>query len=215
MAVYRATANQGGESRPHAERAGSPRWSGLGGCTARREGMPGPPEAISRPQEGPGHCAPFETASLGRRVEMYLSPHLKIATPLAEITPRAMRQARDNLEPLWECAAQRSRAYGQWSGQRTVGYFALLPERHAENGSSGCLVRGGRGHLAALRPRTLQSGCFSYSMVQGMLKRRTRLILSKSRQKRTRPWLTQPQHALEVVLHRVVGHGSPDSHGCG
>ena len=36
---------------------------------------------------------------------MDVSPHLKIRTPLAEITPRAMRQARDNLEALYEFAA--------------------------------------------------------------------------------------------------------------
>ena len=33
-----------------------------------------------------------------RRVEMYVSPHLKIGTAVVEITPRAMRRARDNLE---------------------------------------------------------------------------------------------------------------------
>ena len=35
---FRPTPDQGGEPRPHADRAGSPRWSGLGGCPARREG---------------------------------------------------------------------------------------------------------------------------------------------------------------------------------
>ena len=61
----RPTPDQGCESLPHADRAGSPRWSGLGGCLARSEGMPEPPEATSRPQEGPGHAAPFEAAPLG------------------------------------------------------------------------------------------------------------------------------------------------------
>ena len=51
-----------------------------------------------------------------RQVEMDVSPHLKIRTPLAEITPRAMRQARDNLEALYEFAAQQARPYGQRSG---------------------------------------------------------------------------------------------------
>ena len=40
---------------------------------------------------------------------MYVSPHLNIGTPLAKITPRAIRQARDNLEPLWEFVAEQSR----------------------------------------------------------------------------------------------------------
>ena len=51
-----------------------------------------------------------------RQVEMDVSPHLKIKTPLAEITPRAMRQARDNLEALYEFAAHQSRPYGHRSG---------------------------------------------------------------------------------------------------
>lgn len=37
-----------------------------------------------------------------RQVEMEVTPHLKIRTPLAEITPRAMREARDNMEALYE-----------------------------------------------------------------------------------------------------------------
>ncbi|MDE2782199.1 MAG: hypothetical protein OXK77_04515 [Gemmatimonadota bacterium] len=45
-----------------------------------------------------------------RRVEMYVSPHLKIGTALAEITGRAMWEARDNLEPLYEFVAEQSRA---------------------------------------------------------------------------------------------------------
>ena len=44
-----------------------------------------------------------------RRKEMYVSPHLKIRIPLAKITPRAMRHARDNLEVLHEFAAHQSR----------------------------------------------------------------------------------------------------------
>ena len=35
-----------------------------------------------------------------RQVEMEVSPHLKIRTSLVEITPRAMREARGNLEAL-------------------------------------------------------------------------------------------------------------------
>ena len=44
-----------------------------------------------------------------RQVEMDASPRLRIETPLAEITPRAMRQARDDLEALYGFAADRSR----------------------------------------------------------------------------------------------------------
>ena len=51
-----------------------------------------------------------------RQAEMEVSPHLKIRTRLAEITPRAMRQARDNLEPLYEFAVEQSRPYGRRSG---------------------------------------------------------------------------------------------------
>ena len=51
-----------------------------------------------------------------RPVEMDVSPHLKIKTPLAEITPRAMQQTRDNLEALYEFAAHQSRSYGHRSG---------------------------------------------------------------------------------------------------
>ena len=57
--------NHGGESRPHADHAGLARWSGVGGCIAKCEGLPEPPEAATRPQEGPGHAAPFGTAPLG------------------------------------------------------------------------------------------------------------------------------------------------------
>ena len=51
-----------------------------------------------------------------RQVEMDLSPHLKIGTPLAEITPRAMRQARDNLEALYKFVCHQSRPYGHPGG---------------------------------------------------------------------------------------------------
>ena len=51
-----------------------------------------------------------------RQVEMDVSPHLKIRTQLPEITPRAMRQARDNLEALYDFAAEQSRSYGHRSG---------------------------------------------------------------------------------------------------
>ena len=44
-----------------------------------------------------------------RQVEMDASPRLRIETPLAEITLRAMRQARDDLEALYGFAADRSR----------------------------------------------------------------------------------------------------------
>ena len=47
--------------------------------------------------------------SSGRRVEMEVTPHLTIWTSLAEMTFRAMRQARDNLEVLHEFTAHQSR----------------------------------------------------------------------------------------------------------
>lgn len=50
-----------------------------------------------------------------RRVEMYVSPHLKIGTPLVEITARAMREARESLVALYEFAAHLSRSYGHRS----------------------------------------------------------------------------------------------------
>lgn len=50
-----------------------------------------------------------------RKVEMEVSPHLKIRTPLAEITRRAMREGRDNMEALYEFAANQSRSYGHRS----------------------------------------------------------------------------------------------------
>ena len=52
-----------------------------------------------------------------RRVEMYVSPHLKIRTPLPAITPRVMRRARENLEPLYEFVAEQSRAWGPRGGE--------------------------------------------------------------------------------------------------
>ena len=48
-----------------------------------------------------------------RQVEMDVSPHLKIRMPLAEITVRAVRRARDNLEALFEFAARQPSPYGQ------------------------------------------------------------------------------------------------------
>lgn len=45
-----------------------------------------------------------------RQVEMHVSPHLKIETPLAEITSRAMRRGRDSLEALYEFVREQSRA---------------------------------------------------------------------------------------------------------
>ena len=50
-----------------------------------------------------------------RPVEMYVSPHLKIGTPLAEVTARAMREARDSLAALYEFAAHQSRPKGNRS----------------------------------------------------------------------------------------------------
>ncbi len=50
-----------------------------------------------------------------RQVEMDVSPHLKIRMPLAEITVRAMRQARDNLEALYGFVAERSGSCGHRS----------------------------------------------------------------------------------------------------
>ena len=51
-----------------------------------------------------------------RQVEMYVSPHLKIGTPLAEITARAMTEARGSLEALYEFAAHQARPYGDRGG---------------------------------------------------------------------------------------------------
>lgn len=50
-----------------------------------------------------------------RQVEMYVSPHLKIGTPLAEITSRAMSEARSNLETLYGFTVEQSRPYGHRS----------------------------------------------------------------------------------------------------
>ena len=44
-----------------------------------------------------------------RRVEMDVSPHLKIGTPLAAITAGAMRRARENLEGMYEFAGRQAR----------------------------------------------------------------------------------------------------------
>ena len=51
-----------------------------------------------------------------RQVEMDVSPHLKIGTPLGEITARAMWQARENLEALYEFVGHQARAYGRRGG---------------------------------------------------------------------------------------------------
>ena len=51
---------------------------------------------------------PSEQHPWERQVEMYVTPHLKIGTPLAEITPRAMREARGNLEALYEFVAHQA-----------------------------------------------------------------------------------------------------------
>lgn len=51
-----------------------------------------------------------------RQVEMEVSPHLKIRTPLVEISARAMREARGNMEALYEFAAHQSMPYGYRSG---------------------------------------------------------------------------------------------------
>ena len=84
-------------------------------CEAR--GNVWTPEATSRPQEGPGHAASFEAVSVGTtQVEMDVSPRLKIGTQLAEITSRAMREGRGELEALWEFVAERSGAYRHRGG---------------------------------------------------------------------------------------------------
>ena len=44
-----------------------------------------------------------------RQVEMDVSPHLKIRMPLAEITPRAMWEGRNNLEGVYGFVAEQSR----------------------------------------------------------------------------------------------------------
>lgn len=54
--------------------------------------------------------------SSGRQVERGVSPHLTIWTPLAEITPRALRRARDHLEALYEFATHQARPYGHRGG---------------------------------------------------------------------------------------------------
>lgn len=45
-----------------------------------------------------------------RRVEMDVSPHLKIGTPLAEVTDGALRRARENLEGMYEFVGRQARA---------------------------------------------------------------------------------------------------------
>ena len=55
---------------------------------------------------------PVTLLSSQRQVEMYVSPHLKIGTPLVEITARAMREARGSLEALYEFAVEQSRPAG-------------------------------------------------------------------------------------------------------
>ena len=54
-----------------------------------------------------------------RRVEMYVSPHLKIGTPLAEITPRAVREARGSLRALYKSALEQPKPHRQTSGRAT------------------------------------------------------------------------------------------------
>ena len=51
-----------------------------------------------------------------RRVEMDVSPHLKIRTPLVGITSRAVREGRGNLEALYEFVGEQSRAWGRRGG---------------------------------------------------------------------------------------------------
>ena len=51
-----------------------------------------------------------------RQVEMDVSPHLKIRTPLVEITRRAMREARDNMEALYEFVGDQARPCGHRGG---------------------------------------------------------------------------------------------------
>ena len=57
---------------------------GLGGSTARREGVSGPPEATSRPQKVPVTLLPSKRYPWERQVEMDVSPHLKIRVPLVK-----------------------------------------------------------------------------------------------------------------------------------
>ena len=45
-----------------------------------------------------------------RQVEMDVTPHLKMRTQLVAITPRAMREGRDDLEALYEFVGEQSRA---------------------------------------------------------------------------------------------------------
>jgi len=63
---------------------------------------------------------------------MDVSPHLRIGTPLVGITPRAMRQARENLEGLYEFAVEQVeavRAAGRWP---IVGRGDFSPEGYGE-----------------------------------------------------------------------------------
>ena len=58
-----------------------------------------------------------------RQVEMYVSPHLKIGTPLFEITPHAMKEARGNLAALYQFVGHQSRPYGHRSDiSRSAGF---------------------------------------------------------------------------------------------
>ena len=71
-----------------------------------------------------------------RQVEMDVSPHLKIRTPLAEITPRAMRQGQG--QPGSALRVRRSPVKAVRPSQRVliVGRAAVSPEGRAENASS-------------------------------------------------------------------------------
>ena len=70
---------------------------------------------IAAAKKVPVTLLPSKRHQWERQVEMDVSPHLKIRTPLAEITVRAVRQVRDNLEVLYGFVAERSRPYGDHS----------------------------------------------------------------------------------------------------
>ena len=53
----------------------------------------------------------------GRRVVMPVTPHLGFRTELAAVSPREMRQARENLEVLHEFARYRSKPYDRRGGR--------------------------------------------------------------------------------------------------
>lgn len=80
-------------------------------CEARGNAwIPGSNIAARGRSKVPVTLLPSKRRPWERQVEMHVSPHLKIETPLAEITSRAMRRGRDSLEALCEFVREQSRA---------------------------------------------------------------------------------------------------------